>query len=73
MGKEYVILAADDIDVLTVAVNKSMMDGWVLQGGVSVAVDPLDKADGVGATIFAQAMVKDSSVGVTRGRKKNNS
>lgn len=59
----YEVVSAERIDVLEERVEEHISEGWVLQGGVSVAVVYIPPSDGCESATeytFAQAMVLES-------------
>lgn len=54
---EYKILVDDDRDDLADAVRELCLNGWTVQGGVSMSV--IDQNENGFAHVYAQAMVRE--------------
>lgn len=54
---QYTIVKAFRTDQMEQLVNERLCDGWVLQGGVSVA---MTRDQGSETIVYAQAMTKES-------------
>lgn len=53
----YILIESNNLELLEEAVSKKLNDGYVLQGGVSIATETGE--NGKKTTLYAQAMVNE--------------
>jgi hypothetical protein len=52
---QYQVLSNNELEVLVELVNDALEEGWVLQGGVSIA---FSRDGGYTSELYAQAMIR---------------